>query len=131
MEGERERELAALARFALRPDLPAVSFHDASGDIKAEAQSSPIILPELPEPLENGLEHVVGDAGTCVADGKTKFVCGADAFNSNGAALRRELDRVRDEIGQHLEHSIAIEFGQQGPLGHLGPKGMPFATAVA
>src|SRR5436190_20849531 len=51
--GEREIQLAALADLALGPDPAAVRFDDALRDVEPETLASPVVLPHLPESLED------------------------------------------------------------------------------
>src|SRR5687768_5695262 len=100
-----------------------MSFDDRLGDVEAKVYASPIIFPNLPEPLEDGLQHVAGYTRSGVTDGETKLVFGAFATNPDSAALRSELDRIRNDIGEHLKHPIVVEFCQKRALGHLRLQG--------
>ncbi|HEY9419824.1 MAG TPA: hypothetical protein VIW92_00270, partial [Thermoanaerobaculia bacterium] len=90
-----------------------MSFHDTPGDVEAEAHASSIIFSNLPEALEDGLKHVAGYTRSGVADAETKLVSRGFATNPDSAALRGELDRVRNHIGKHLKHPIVVEFRQK------------------
>src|SRR5688572_25025127 len=73
MRGQRERDLGARSRLALRGDAPAVGFDDAAGNVQPESQPAPaILLVCLGEPLEDGIKATLGDAGAGINDGQTE-----------------------------------------------------------
>ena len=106
---ECEAYLAAFSRLALRPDPSPMGFHDASGYVQPQAQASAISLFDLREPLEYALERMVGYAATGIPDGKEDAALLPHAGDRDVPASRRELQRIRDQIGQHLENSLMIE----------------------
>lgn len=109
MRGECEAYLAAFSRLALRPDPPPMGFHDASGYVKTQTQASAIILADLRESLEYALERMVGYAGTGIPDGQADAARLLLAADRDVAASRREFQRIRDQIGEHLENPLMIE----------------------
>src|SRR3954462_8556632 len=96
--GEREPEPAALSDRALRPDLSAMGFNDASGDVEAQAHASPIVLNHLPKPLENTFQHVAGYAGASVLIIPTDRGGGPLDLVLDLAAFGGEFDRIGDEV---------------------------------
>src|SRR6187549_3010563 len=100
-----------------------MGFDDTPGDEEAEAHASPVIFPNLPEALEDGLQHVAGDARSSVADGEAKLVSGAFATNPDAAAVRGEFDRIRNDVGEHLKHPIVVKLCQKGAFGHFRLQG--------
>src|SRR5687768_3188159 len=100
--GNREVEGAAHADLALRPDAAAVRVDDAPRDVQTEAESSVVVLADLPEAFEYRLEHVARYAGAGVDHRHAQLVSGAFGANFDAAAARGELHRVRDEIREDL-----------------------------
>src|SRR4051812_12694250 len=92
---------------------------DTFGDVEAEAQASSIILADLPEALEDRVQHVGGYPRAGVIDGEANEVSGPRADDPDPTPLRCELDRVREEIGEHLEHPIVVEVCRERGLGEL------------
>jgi hypothetical protein len=89
-------------------------FHDAPRDVKAEAQASPVVLTDLPESLEDGSQGALGYAGARVADAEAKLLSDALASEGDFAALRGEFDRIREEVAEHLKHTVVVEFFREG-----------------
>ena len=89
-----------------------MSLDDAPRDIQAQAQSTSVVLPDLPKPLEHGLEHRHGDSFTGVGHEKFKQLFLAFKVHADTAALGGELDRIGDQIGDDLQHAIMIELRQ-------------------
>jgi hypothetical protein len=70
ISGKLEADAAAFAGLTFCPDAPAMCFHDAPRDVKAEAQASAVVLADLPESLENGGQAILGYARAGVATQK-------------------------------------------------------------
>ena len=60
-----------------------------------------------------------------VADGEAELVPGALAADGDCASSRGELERVGDEVGEHLKHPLVVEVGQEGALDGLELEGDP------
>ena len=69
-DGELETHLRTLARAAFCPNVATMGLHNTPRDVKTQAQPTPVVLANLPEPLEYGLQHCSGDALTCVVHAK-------------------------------------------------------------
>ena len=99
-------EAGALARGAGGPDAAAVLADDAAADGEAEAGASHeagVGGVDLLEALEDVLELVVRDAAAVVGDFESGFVLvGLAGAQADLAADGRELDGVRDEVGDGL-----------------------------
>src|SRR5215213_7668071 len=92
--GQAEREPAALVGLALRPDPPAMSVDDRSGDVQTEADAAAVVRAPLPEALEHGVQHVGGDAGTVVADRYVDLAVDGFGAHADFSAGAGELDGV-------------------------------------
>lgn len=97
--------------------------YDAPGDVESKAKPASVILGNLPEPLEDRLEHLGGDPRAAVGDRYLCAFAGARRTYANTAALRRELDCVRQQVREHLQHAIVIEGRHHRPCRHPGVKG--------
>src|SRR5687768_10028841 len=106
---QREMERAALARLALRPNLPAVRLDDAPRDIEAEPEAAAVGLGRLRKALENGVQVVGGDPAPAVADRKPNPALHRRKAERDFSACLRELHRVADQVREHLEDSIVVE----------------------
>ncbi len=102
---------------ALGPDRPAVGLDDASGDVKAEAQASLIVLSGLPESFEDQLQHAAGDARSAVTDAAESLAFGGFDANRDLAALGAEFDRIREEVGEDLHHPVVVEIRHDRSFG--------------
>src|SRR5487761_1204729 len=109
-DGERDPERRAVAR-ALDVDCAAVRIDDRLGDRQAEARSrnrADVRLVAAEERIEEPLAIVLGDAAARVGDLEHSVAAAAPGANSDATALRRELDRVRDEVVEHLREPGGI-----------------------
>jgi hypothetical protein len=102
-EREREGEGRAAAHLALHPDLAPVQLHEPSGQGGAESGALSLLLctPHLPELLEHRLLVLLvlrGDADPGVGDGHLDRPVQRHRADIDAAALRRELDRVRQQV---------------------------------
>src|SRR4029450_1396278 len=101
---EREREDRTRADLALHPDLAAVEFHK----LPTQGQSHPCALhllvrrPDLPELLEYRLLVLRRDPDPGVADRHFDRLVNRHRPYFDPAALRCELDRIRQQVQDHL-----------------------------
>src|SRR5690554_6697045 len=98
-------ERRAARRVIDGPDSPVVRGDDGVREVQAEAgplgaAGERVIDPM--EALENALELVRGDAAALVADGEVHLFIVVSAAYDDVAALRRILDRVAEQIVDHL-----------------------------
>lgn len=93
----------------LRPDPATMSLHNGSRDVQTEADPASIVLGDLNEAIENGFQLVVGDTRSCVANGEAHVSANPFDMHDNFAAGRRELERVAQQIREHLEQPGGIK----------------------
>ena len=84
-------------------------FHDAFGNEQLEAEAAAIVLRDLPEPLEDGLQLVSCDTCSRVRHREDDFSSYRLCAKENPSALAGEFDRVAEKVGQHLKHAFVIE----------------------
>ena len=71
-----------------------------------------------------GLQHRRRDSHPGVADAEPEHASASRSTRDADLALaRRELDRVREEVGEDLEHPIVIEHGAKRAGRDLGREG--------
>src|SRR5688500_13111738 len=100
MRGQRERDLGARSRLALRPDAPAMGLDDAAGNVQPESQPALAIFPVcLGKPLKDGIKATLGDAGAGINDGQAVFGTLGLTIIYYFPAFRREPERILDEVG--------------------------------
>ena len=93
-------------------------FEDAPRDVEAEAESPPVAAADLPELPEDGLQARGGNSPSGIRDGDAHLAPGAPRADGDAGPSRRELERVAEQIGEHLEDPLAIEAGlERGPAG--------------
>src|SRR5688572_33162779 len=103
----REEEGAARTHGALRPDPPPMGIDDSLGDAQAEPRATDgRALVGLPEPVEDPRHLVGSDAAPRVAHGKQNAVPLLGNLEANLPTAVRELERVADDVGKHLENSL-------------------------
>jgi hypothetical protein len=114
-EPRREAEGTALAGRALQPDLPAHQLDQAARDGQAEAGAAVLargghvrLRERLEQPGHLLLAHA--DAGVAHREAQLRLVPGAlqHLRLQPDLALRRELDRVVDEVGQDLAEAQRV-----------------------
>jgi hypothetical protein len=116
--GEREGERAPLAELALHPDLAAVPRHDLLAEIEADAEPSaraPGVVALLHE-LEDPLARLGSDAAPAIGhrDAHERRAAAGRGRDLDRSAVRRELDRVVDQIRQDLaDPHLVGEHGRQ------------------
>src|SRR6476659_4873961 len=106
--GNRERERRAARRRTLDPDATAVGLDDALGDWKAEPGTKPPSLGCLPESVKDTRQVLGRDAGACVRHSEDDLVIARGRTDRDKTASLRELDRVADQVLEHLKESIPI-----------------------
>jgi hypothetical protein len=92
--------------------------HDALANLETEPDPSAVRAIRLPEPIEHMLAMLDGNARNAVGHGEANLAitwCGGD---DDATARRRELDRVADQVLEHLEAAIVVgsnrrQFGRQ------------------
>jgi hypothetical protein len=103
-----------------------MGFDDASGYVQAETQAPVIILADLREALEDAPERIVGYAATGIPDAQTDVAGLPLATNRDLPASRRELQRIRDEIREHLKDPLMVERREKRRGIDPGLQGHPF-----
>src|SRR5262249_6545830 len=100
----RERERRARPDLALDPDLAAVQFDELPRQGQAEPRALDLFggHPHLLELLENRLLILRRDTDPGVTDRYLHGAVHRFSLDLDPAALRRELDRVRQEIEENL-----------------------------
>src|SRR5436190_846473 len=102
---QRERENRALAGFARDANLPAMQFDEPARQREAQSRAfllARVLAAHLAELLEHRLMIGGGDADAGVLDGDFDVVAGDPRANVDTPAIRRELDRVGQQIEQDL-----------------------------
>ena len=93
---------------ALHAHRATMRFHDSLGDVEAQASARAGRLLCLPIPLEDAVQLFACDACSLVDDTKLVAIvmhCSADA---HARSRRRELDRISNEVRQHLKDALGI-----------------------
>src|SRR5690242_20975165 len=113
---QAEKEGRASAQFALYPDAPAMRLHDGAADVeaKARARRPPTRrIVELLEALEDTLLLAERDALPGVGDADDHFIVGHLAAHADIQPPLRILDRVIQQIEQHLLDAPTIRIDQR------------------
>src|SRR5579862_9131324 len=104
--GQCEDEPAPLPELALDPDPAAVELDETLREREPETRA--FALPDadfrLLELLEDPPLVLAGDPGTGVGDRDEHLLVDALRCDDDAAALRSELDRVREEVEDDLTH---------------------------
>src|SRR4029078_11993658 len=98
----REMEGAADPHLAGRPDAAAVRLDDPARDVETDAPG-PAITARFVEGLEDRRELHLRDADAGVDDRDQAVGIEACRGDADRAARRGELDRVFDQVGDHVE----------------------------
>ena len=106
--GNREREGGAPARRALDPDATAVRFDDALGDGKPEPGASTPSPRRLPESVKDMRQVLGRDPAARVRHPEHDLLISRRGAHRDPSRPPRELDRVADEVLEHLKESVAI-----------------------
>ena len=109
--GQEHPERRAANRVAFRPDAPRMLLHDGPAD--GQAQPAAALLARigrihLLEPAENGLQLVGRDAAALVDHRERDARRAGPHHHRNRRIRRRELDRVRQQVGHHLQQPVGI-----------------------
>src|SRR5262245_29374046 len=88
----------------LHPDPPAVQLDEPSRERQPESGAThlPVRRPDLAELLEDRVLILRRDPDASVADGYLHTAVGGRRPHVDPTALWRELDRVREQVQQHL-----------------------------
>src|SRR5690606_6034933 len=113
---QQEPEGAAFAHPAVDADRAAVGLHDTLGDGEAEARAALLATVRAPEALEYAVQVLRVDAGTGVGDRDANPALRRRRGNLDAAARGYELERVAEQVREHLEDAPAIHVngGQPG-----------------
>src|SRR5690606_3108163 len=107
-ERQREDEGRAAAELALDGDAPAVGLDDALGDGQPKPEADVARLLRAPEAIEDVRERVRRDAGPLVLHREADAAPRARGRDHDAPAGRGELQRVADEVREHLHDPLAI-----------------------
>jgi len=106
--GNRKGEGRAPRRRALDPDATAVSLDDALGDGKAEPGPLTVRAGRLPESVKDARQVLGRDARARIRDVEDDLAIPRGRTYRDTAASVRELDRVADQVLEHLEQPVPI-----------------------
>src|SRR5690349_17066210 len=104
---ERELEVRAATDLAVDGDRPAMRLDDALGDREAEARAPALLLAPLPVSVEHVRELLGRDARALIDDAEHDAAVALGEGQRDRRALR-VLDRVADQVREHLQHAVAI-----------------------
>jgi hypothetical protein len=90
-----------------------VEFDDPPSDRQTEASAQLCGVWRLPVRIEDVIQLRLRNPVTAVAHGELDLVERSPPLDAHAAVAARELDRVSDEVHQHLENSVAIAVGNQ------------------
>src|SRR5262249_54149751 len=107
---DRERKRRALPLRALYRDPAAMQLDELPRERQAQASALHLLVrrPDLPELLEDRLLILGGDADSRVRDAALNQAVVHPGSDVDPAALRRELDRVGEQVQQHLLHLALV-----------------------
>lgn len=110
---KRKPETAAAPRPVLDPYPSAVHFDKGLGDGEADAAPAAIVLAPGFAPAVKAREHVrqvlLGDAVACVRNAELDLLRGEYPHAQSHLAPRRRVPQsVRDEVAEHLSHSLWV-----------------------
>ncbi len=111
IERQPQREHAALAHFACNGDAAAQQAREFTRNRQAEAAAAVLATRRsigLLERFENHLELVGGNADAGIAHVDTQHVVVRRRDRQRDLAMRRELDRIRQQIAQDLRDTLAV-----------------------
>jgi len=86
-----------------------VPLHNAFGDIQAQSDTPSIILCDLNEPIEDRFQLVLGNPRTRIVDTEENLFAALFDAHDHPTAGGRELDRVVQEVAEHLKNPCGIE----------------------
>src|SRR5689334_14611921 len=120
--GQREPERAALARLALDADPSAVLFDDALADHEPEPRAADLprrTRVDLLELAEQFRQVACGDAVAVIDDRHAHLALVPGRLDADALARGRELDRVRQQVREHLAHAVRVQHRVRQPGGDL------------
>src|SRR4030095_10138646 len=88
---------------------PAMSFDNTLGYRQSQAASFFLRPWCLPEPIKNSLQMFFRDAWTCVCHRYHYLLMLLTSRNSDHAFLGCELNRISDQVGNHLPNAMSID----------------------
>ena len=104
----RKREGRAAIRRALDPDSTAVGFDDALGDGKAEPSAVAVRACRLPKSVKDTGQVLGRNAGARIRHSEDDLVIPRGRADRDTTASLRELDRIADQVLEHLKEPIPI-----------------------
>ena len=113
--GQEQLEPRALSDLGVEVDAPAEHRRELLRDREPEARASARLRDERPE---EPLAHLRRDAGAGVLDGDVHGAVPLCELERDAAAVRRRVERVREEVPDDLQHAIAVG-RDDGPRLHL------------
>src|SRR6185437_10782906 len=111
LRGELERRRRAEARLGLDPDPPAHRADEFPADVEPEpraADSTSLVRIEAVELLEDPLLLAERDPQALVSDGEAQPLPDARDRHVDATSRRRVLDRVVDEVEEHLPRALLV-----------------------
>jgi hypothetical protein len=100
--------------------MPAVRVDDAFRDREAEADAAAIAAARLPEAIEQVIEMLLRNARTGVGDAEHDLHLVRPRREHDAPAGGRELDRVADEVAEHLEQTAFVGADEAFMLWRVG-----------
>src|SRR5688500_389477 len=100
---QSKQDARAAAGRALRPDPPGVRVDNTARDEQAQPEATAIVLVNLREPLEHRFDSIGRDARALVAYRDLHLIVDALGAQQDAGAARAELDRVTNQVAEHLE----------------------------
>src|SRR6185295_653478 len=94
----REKERAACADFAVRPDSSALRFDDAFHNEEAQTGPLPRRTRYLPKTIKDVHEVVLRNSPARVFNRKLDIISGLRGTYRNGRTRRRKLDCIVDQV---------------------------------
>src|ERR1044071_6586421 len=107
--GDREEERAPSAARAVEPDPPAMGIDDRLRDEQSEPEPAAVVAECLEEPVEDALDVLGGYALPGVVHRELDLVADRADPHRDATALGGELERVADEVRDHLEDPRRVE----------------------
>src|SRR5690348_11025872 len=110
---DREHDGGSLALARLDPDAAAVGFDDATHDGESEAGAAAVVGAALPEAIEYVGKLVGRDPASRIAHRETDRAIDLIGAQPDAATLRRELQRVGDQIREDAVELVRVDKGDQ------------------
>ena len=114
--GNRKEKGRPTRRSALDPDSTAVGFDNALGDGKAEPGALAVRACRLPESVKDTGQVLGSDARARIRNSEDDLVIPRGRAYRDATASLRKLDRVGDQVLEHLKKPISIT----PDLGNIG-----------